>query len=204
MLKIYKLGEEVLRQKSVPIKDEEINDELRALAEEMFETMDAANGVGLACPQIGKNIRMFVAMADDDVRRVFINPQIIATSDDSVPYEEGCLSVPQVYENIMRPSKVTVQAQDQNGKKFTLEAEGLLARIVQHENDHLDGVIFIDRGDAEFAKKTAEQFAKDSDSELGKIRTADQGQFSINDRDQNTPWLKNVRVVTTIVYYLKD
>lgn len=160
MLKIYKLGEEVLRQKSVPIKDEEINDELRALAEEMFETMDAANGVGLACPQIGKNIRMFVAMADDDVRRVFINPQIIATSDDSVPYEEGCLSVPQVYENIMRPSKVTVQAQDQNGKKFTLEAEGLLARIIQHENDHLEGVIFIDRGDADFAKKTAEQFAK--------------------------------------------
>ncbi len=160
MLKICKLGEEVLRQKSVPIKDEEINDDLRALAEEMFETMDAANGVGLACPQIGKNIRMFVAMADDDVRRVFINPQIIATSDDSVPYEEGCLSVPQVYENIMRPSKVTVQEQDQNGKRFTLEAEGLLARIIQHENDHLDGVIFIDRGDEEFAKKTAEQFAK--------------------------------------------
>ena len=160
MLKIYKLGEEVLRQKSVPIKDTEINDELRELAVEMFETMDAANGVGLACPQIGKNIRMFVAMADDDVQRVFINPQIIATSDDSVPYEEGCLSVPQVYENIMRPSKVTVQAQDQNGKKFTLEAEGLLARIIQHETDHLDGVIFIDRGDADFAKKTAEQFAK--------------------------------------------
>lgn len=160
MLKICKLGEEVLRKKSVPIKDEEINDELRALAEEMFETMENANGVGLACPQIGKNIRMFVAEADDDVRRVFINPQIIATSDDSVPYEEGCLSVPQVYENIMRPSKVTVQAQDQNGKKFTLEAEGLLARIIQHENDHLEGVIFIDRGDADFAKKTAEQFAK--------------------------------------------
>ena len=160
MLKIYKLGEEVLRQKSLPIKDEEINDDLRALAEEMFETMDNANGVGLACPQIGKNIRMFVATADDDVRRVFINPQIVATSDDSVPYEEGCLSVPQVYENIMRPSKVTVQAQDQNGKRFVLEAEGLLARIIQHENDHLDGVIFIDRGDEEFAKKTAEQFAK--------------------------------------------
>ena len=159
-MKIYKLGEEVLRQKSVPIKDEDINDELRALAEEMFETMENANGVGLACPQIGKNIRMFVAEADDDIKRVFINPQIIATSDDSVPYEEGCLSVPQVYENIMRPSKVTVQAQDQNGKKFTLEAEGLLARIIQHENDHLEGVIFIDRGDADFAKKTAEQFAK--------------------------------------------
>ena len=82
MLKICKLGEEVLRKKSVPIKDEEINDELRSLAEEMFETMENANGVGLACPQIGKNIRMFVAEADDDVKRVFINPQIIATSDD--------------------------------------------------------------------------------------------------------------------------
>ncbi len=160
MMKIYKLGEEVLRQKSLPIKDEEINDDLRALADEMFETMIEANGVGLACPQIGKNIRMFVAIADDDVRRVFINPQIVKTSDDSVPYEEGCLSVPQVYENIMRPSKVTVQAQDQNGKRFVLEADGLLARIIQHENDHLDGVIFIDRGDEEFAKKTAEQFAK--------------------------------------------
>jgi len=160
MLKICKLGEEVLRQKALPIKDEDINDDLRALADEMFETMIEANGVGLACPQIGKSIRMFVAMADDDVKRVFINPQIIKTSDDAVPYEEGCLSVPQVYENILRPSQVTVQAQDQNGKRFVLEADGLLARIIQHENDHLDGVIFIDRGDEEFAKKTAEQFAK--------------------------------------------
>ena len=76
MLKIYKLGEEVLRQKSVPIKDEEINDELRQLAVEMLETMDEANGVGLACPQIGKNIRMFVAMADDDVQRVLRQGQV--------------------------------------------------------------------------------------------------------------------------------
>ena len=158
ILPIYIYGQPVLRKES-----EDITPDYPGLAElipNMFETLTASDGVGLAAPQIGKNIRMFVAEADDDVRRVFINPQIIATSDDSVPYEEGCLSVPQVYENIMRPSKVTVQAQDQNGKKFTLEAEGLLARIVQHENDHLDGVIFIDRGDVDFAKKTVEQFAK--------------------------------------------
>ncbi len=160
MLNICKLGEDVLRQKAIPFEPAEFNDDLKKLADDMFETMIAANGVGLACPQVGLSKRMFVAMADDEVRRVFINPQIVKTSDDSVPYEEGCLSVPKVYENIMRPSKVTVQAQDLNGKHFVLEAEDLLARIIQHENDHLDGIIFIDRGDKDFAEKTKEQFAR--------------------------------------------
>lgn len=160
MLKIYKLGDDVLRQKSVPYKDEEINDDLKKLSEEMLETMVASNGVGLAAPQVGINKRMFVAMADDDVKRVFVNPVIVRTSDDSVPYEEGCLSVPKVYEEIMRPSKVSVQAQGLDGRHFSIDADGLLARIIQHEIDHLDGVIFIDRGDEEFAKKTKDTFAK--------------------------------------------
>lgn len=159
-MKIYKLGEDVLAKKSLPIPQEEINDDLKKLAEEMLETMISANGVGLACPQIGQNRRMFVAMADDEVKRVFINPQIVRTSSDSVPYEEGCLSVPQTYEEIMRPSQVTVQAQDLNGKRFMLEADGLLARVIQHEIDHLEGIVFIDRGDAEFAQKTREKFAR--------------------------------------------
>lgn len=167
-MKIYKLGEEVLAKKSLPIPQEEINDDLKKLADEMFETMISANGVGLACPQIGQNRRMFVVIADDDVRRVFINPQIVRTSSDSVPYEEGCLSVPQTYEEIMRPSKVTVQAQDLNGKNFMLEADGLLARVIQHENDHLDGIVFIDRGDAEFAKETREKFARRAERALQK------------------------------------
>ena len=158
MLRICKLGEEVLRNKSVPV--ESVTDELRALINEMFDTMIEANGVGLAAPQIGKNIRLFVIIADDDIRRVFINPQIVKTSADLVDYEEGCLSIPQVYENIKRPSKVTVQALDENGKSFVLDADGLLARIIQHENDHLDGVVFIDKGDPDFAKKTADNFAK--------------------------------------------
>ncbi len=158
MLRICKLGEEVLRNKSVPV--ESVTDELRALINEMFDTMIEANGVGLAAPQIGKNIRLFVIIADDDIRRVFINPQIVKTSADLVDYEEGCLSIPQVYENIKRPSKVTIQALDENGKSFVLDADGLLARIIQHENDHLDGVVFIDKGDPDFAKKTADNFAK--------------------------------------------
>ena len=160
MLRITKLGEEVLRKKSVPVLPEEINDEFRALLSEMFTTMDEANGVGLAAPQININKRFFVVTADDDVRRVFINPEIISTSAELSEYEEGCLSIPKIYETIVRPAKVTVQALDENGKHFTLDAEGLLARIIQHENDHLDGIVFIDRGDAEFAKKAEETMKK--------------------------------------------
>lgn len=158
LLRITKLGEEILRQKAQPV--EEINDEIRQLANDMLETMIDADGVGLAAPQIGRSIRMFVIMADDDVKRVFINPQIIKTSNEVGPYDEGCLSIPQVYESIVRPLKVTVQAYDENGKRFTLDADGLLARCIQHENDHLDGILYIDRGDPDFAKKTEEQFKK--------------------------------------------
>lgn len=160
MLRITKLGEDVLRQVAVPVEPEEINDEFRVLINEMFETMIEANGVGLAAPQVGIGKRFFVIIADDDVRRVFVNPQIISTSDDLVDYEEGCLSLPKIYENIKRPSQVTVQALNENGKPFTIEADGLLARIIQHENDHLNGIVFIDKGDPEFAKQAEQTMAK--------------------------------------------
>ncbi len=160
MLKIYKLGEEVLRQKCEAVKAEEINDEFRALIKEMFLTMDEANGVGLAAPQVGIAKRFFVAMSDDDVERVFINPVITKTSSELSEYEEGCLSIPGVYETIVRPKAVTISALDINGKPFTLDAEGLLARIVQHESDHLDGILYIDRGDEAFKEKTIETFKK--------------------------------------------
>ena len=159
-MRITKLGEEILRQKAEPVKPEEINDELRSFLNEMFEAMIEADGVGLAGPQAGISKRLFVVIADDDVRRVFINPQIISTSAEMVDFEEGCLSVPQVYESISRPKKVTVQAFNENGRPFTLEADGLLARVIQHEYDHLDGILFIDRGDKVFAEKTAAQFKK--------------------------------------------
>lgn len=166
ILDITKLGEDVLRQVAVPVP--EVTDEIRQLAEDMFETMIDANGVGLAAPQIGKSIRMFVLIADDDVKRVFINPQIIKTSEEVCDYDEGCLSIPQVYETISRPAKVTVQALNEKGKPFTLEAEGFLARIIQHEYDHLDGILYIDRGDKAFAEKTAEQFRKRAERALEK------------------------------------
>ncbi|MCR4743019.1 MAG: peptide deformylase [Treponema sp.] len=158
ILDVVKLGQDILREKAEPIP--EVTDEIRNLAEDMFDTMIATDGVGLAGPQIGKKLRIFVAIADDDVRRVFINPQIIKTSEELSDYDEGCLSIPQVYETIRRPAKVTVQAINEKGKPFTLDAEGLLARIIQHEYDHLEGILFIDRGDKEFAEKTEEQFKR--------------------------------------------
>lgn len=172
ILDVVKLGQDILREKSEPIP--EVTDEIRTLAEDMFETMIATEGVGLAGPQIGKNIRIFVAIADDDVRRVFINPQIIKTSEELSDYDEGCLSIPQVYETIRRPAKVTVQAINEHGKPFTLEADGLLARIIQHEYDHLEGILFIDRGDKEFAEKTEEQFKRRAQrtAEKAKLKAA--------------------------------
>lgn len=158
ILNITKLGEDILRQKAQPV--EEVNDEIRQLANDMFETMIEAEGVGLACPQVGLSKRMFVLIADDDVRRVFINPQIIKTSEEVCDYDEGCLSIPQVYETITRPEKITVQAINEKGRPFTLEADGFLARIIQHEYDHLDGILYIDRGDKDFAEKTTAQFKK--------------------------------------------
>ena len=95
-MRITKLGEEILRKKAEPVLPEEINDELRSFINEMFDSMIQANGVGLAGPQAGISKRLFVVIADDDIRRVFINPQIISTSSNMTDYEEGCLSIPGV------------------------------------------------------------------------------------------------------------
>jgi len=168
ILDVTKLGEDVLRQVAKPV--EEVNDEIRQLVEDMFETMIENDGVGLAAPQVAKSLRLFVVIADDDVRRVFINPQIIKTSEEVGEYDEGCLSIPQVYETIVRPVAVTVQALNEKGKPFVLEADGLLARVIQHEYDHLDGILYIDRGDKDFAAKTEAQFKKRAERALEKAK----------------------------------
>lgn len=160
-MRITKLGEEILRQKCEPVKPEEINDEMRVLFEEMFETMISANGVGLAAPQVGIAKRFFVIISDDDVKRVFINPEIIKTSAELSEFEEGCLSIPGESEVIVRPEKISVSALNEYGKRFLIEdADGLLARIIQHENDHLDGKLYIDRGDEAVKEQIIAQFKK--------------------------------------------
>lgn len=192
-MKVVKLGEELLRKKAEPVLQEEINDDLRAFIDEMFDAMIELDGVGLAGPQAGIRKRFFIVLADDDVRRVFINPQIISTSKELCDFEEGCLSIPKTYESITRPAKVTVQAFNEKGKPFTIEAEGLLARIIQHEYDHLDGILFIDRGDKEFAEKTERQFKKRAEKEQQRQREKREKERKIADKKAMQEAKKNAK-----------
>lgn len=135
-----------LRSPGLPVTD--FGPELTALVEDMAETMYAAPGVGLAATQIGELVRVFIIdiATDEDSPsdlRVFVNPEILAR-DGVQSWEEGCLSFPGVHEEIERAERVSVRAQNERGEAFELEAEGLLAVAIQHENDHLDGKLMID------------------------------------------------------------
>lgn len=143
ILEIVKYGDEVLRKRSEKVT--EIDDALRLLLDAMMTTLRKAEGVGLAAPQIGINKRFFVVDVKDVDIHFFINPEIVETSMESGPYDEGCLSLPGVFREVQRPVRVKVQYQDEFGKVQNIEARGLLARVIQHENDHLDGKMFIDR-----------------------------------------------------------
>ncbi len=143
MLEIVTYDNDVLHKQTSLIP--EIDRSIQELAQAMIETMHEGDGIGLAGPQVGELKRIFVIHVADDVPRVFINPQIIETSISTSAYEEGCLSIPGVYADVVRPDSVKVQAWNERGRPFTLEAGGMLARVIQHENDHLNGVLFIDR-----------------------------------------------------------
>ncbi|MDR0878485.1 MAG: peptide deformylase [Treponema sp.] len=142
-MEIITLGNELLRQKAAPVK--KITAEYAKMAEKMLAGLHEGKGIGLAGPQIGLMERIFIVHVGGDTPRVFINPSIIETSQETVKYEEGCLSVPGVWADLIRPKSVKVQAWNEKGRPFTLEADGILARVIQHEYDHLEGVLFIDR-----------------------------------------------------------
>jgi peptide deformylase len=136
----------VLKQVSKPV--DVVDDDLRALMDDMLETMYAAPGIGLAAIQIGVARRVIVmdlAKPDEDkAPRYFINPQILWASEETQPYEEGCLSVPEIYDEVERPAHVKLRYLDYHGKTVEEDAEGMFAVCIQHEMDHLDGVLFID------------------------------------------------------------
>lgn len=142
MLDIVTLGDEILRSECSDVK--EFDSALAMLVDAMFDTLSEADGVGLAGPQVGVSKRIFVVKIPNSEPLAFINPTIIETSVEEGPYEEGCLSIPGVYHEVIRPLKVTIQAQNVKGKPFTMKADGLLARVIQHENDHLHGKLYID------------------------------------------------------------
>jgi peptide deformylase len=135
-----------LRLVSRPI--ERVDGALRKFAADMLETMYDAPGIGLAAIQVGEPIRMLVIdlskEGEPKAPQIFVNPEIVASSDDRSVYEEGCLSIPDYYAEVERPAKVRVKYLDEHGKAHEVEAEGLLATCLQHEIDHLDGVLFID------------------------------------------------------------
>jgi peptide deformylase len=133
------------RLHKVAKKVEKIDDTIRKLVRDMAETMYSAPGVGLAASQIDKHIQLIVLDVSDahDDLRVFINPELLNSKGEKVN-EEGCLSVPGIYEDVTRAETVTVRAQDEHGKPFTVEAEGLLAVCIQHEMDHLKGRVFVE------------------------------------------------------------
>ena len=135
-----------LKEVSKPV--ERVDDALRDLMDDMLESMYAADGIGLAAIQIGEPVRVIVMDLDwgkgERKPRFFVNPEILDASDTKLPYEEGCLSVPTIYDEIERPDHVRLKYLDYDGKEVIEEAEGLYAVCIQHEMDHLEGVLFID------------------------------------------------------------
>ena len=140
------LPDKRLRQVSEPVKA--VDAEVRALVDDMFETMYKAPGVGLAAIQIAvpkRVITVDTAKKDEpDNPQVFINPEIVWSSDEKNTYEEGCLSIPEYYEEVERPAQVKVRYMDLHGKPQEVDATGMLATVLQHEIDHINGVLFID------------------------------------------------------------
>ncbi len=136
----------LLKQVSKPVAA--VTDETRALMDDMLETMYAAPGIGLAAIQIGVPERIIVMdlarEGEEKAPRYFVNPEILWASDETAPYEEGCLSVPEIYDEVERPAKVKLRYTTYAGDTVEEDAEGLFAVCIQHEMDHLDGVLFID------------------------------------------------------------
>lgn len=148
---IITVPDPILKQVSKPVS--EVNDEIRELLADMLETMYDAKGIGLAAIQIGVPLRVIVmdlvwgkeGAGEARLPRYFINPEIIEASNDMRPYEEGCLSVPEYYEEIERPAKIKLKYLNENGEEIIEDADNMFATCIQHEIDHLNGIVFIDK-----------------------------------------------------------
>ena len=162
------LPDKRLRLVSEPVKT--VDAGVRALVDDMFETMYEAPGVGLAAIQIGVPTRIVTAdtaKKDEEKRpQVFLNPEVVWSSEDKASYEEGCLSIPEYYEEVERPTQVKVRYMDIDGKSQEIEANGLLATVLQHEIDHLNGVLFIDHISKLKRDRVIKKFAKAAKREV--------------------------------------
>jgi len=157
-------GDKILRKKTAKVSD--INDETIGLIANMFDTMRNANGIGLAANQVGVNKQIFVVDISpvEDYENfkpiAMINPKIVSKSDETIPIEEGCLSIPELREEVIRPESIQISYFDVNMKEHTIEADELFARVIQHEYDHLQGILFIDYFDDELKKRYKKHLEK--------------------------------------------
>ncbi len=146
-LQVHKLGDRTLRQPAKRIS--RVNDEVRQLALQMLQTMYSLDGIGLAAPQVGVSKQLIVIdiapQEPDQPPLVLINPEVTLLPSQLVKFEEGCLSIPNVFMDVVRPDRIRVTYRDIEGKPQKMEVEGMLSRVIQHEMDHLEGVLFVDR-----------------------------------------------------------
>jgi peptide deformylase len=151
ILKVARMGHPVLRAKARAVDKTELKSpEVQHFIDSLIDTMYEYSGVGLAAPQVHESLRVFVAMLDPDGRGegdavTFINPEIMVVGDQTVEGWEGCLSIPEIRGRVPRAQHIKVSALDRTGKRFELELKDFPARVIQHETDHLDGVLFLDR-----------------------------------------------------------
>ena len=167
-MEILLLGNEKLHEKAEAVK--EIGPEYQQIAADLIQALHDGKGIGLAGPQIGRMERIFAVHIDKDIPRIFINPSIIETSRETAKYEEGCLSIPGFYADVIRPESIKVQAWNENGKPFTLEVSGLLARVILHEYDHLEGILFTDRIPQQRRERLIAKYERQSLQEVKKKR----------------------------------
>ncbi len=144
-LKIIQEGNPVLRKKAELVKNPK-SFETKKLIADMIVTMKKVGGIGLAAPQVGYSLRLFTVNVEDKIY-TFINPEIKDISEDKILFEEGCLSVNKIWGPVVRPKKLTIKALNENGEPVKIRAKGLLARVIQHEMDHLNGILFIDKAE---------------------------------------------------------
>ncbi len=174
VLDIRVLGDPILRERTAPVT--EVTESLRSLAADMFQTMYAAEGIGLAAPQVGRSARVFVMDVDENPM-VMINPEIIER-DGTDRAEEGCLSIPEIFGDVDRATRIVARALDVDGTQFEIELTDLAARCVQHELDHLDGKLFIDYMSLIKRKFTARKWEKEAANYPGFIRKLEPGKRS--------------------------
>ncbi|MDE0230476.1 MAG: peptide deformylase [Spirochaetaceae bacterium] len=164
MLEVVTLGHPALRRRADPVP--EVTPEVRRLADDMLAVMKHHEGIGLAATQVNRMVRLFVTRAPEDRERVFINPEIVRTGIEIESREEGCLSIPGPRADVERPAHVRVQARNRRGRLFSLEAEGMLARVIQHELDHLNGTLFIDHLSDEERERVCREYAEGAEASV--------------------------------------